>query len=88
MLSLKRDRPAEYATKRLRALLTVLRIDRDENLADMSSKLGIGPAVLSAYETGRKPVPEGLVDAIVAACGLTADEAEDLRQSVPPPGIA
>ncbi|APY92797.1 helix-turn-helix domain-containing protein [Burkholderia pseudomallei] len=56
-----------------------LRIEHAETMLDMSVKVKKSPSFLSAVETGRKPVPAGLVDDIVQAYELTGGAAKRLR---------
>ncbi|MFD1260639.1 helix-turn-helix domain-containing protein [Entomomonas asaccharolytica] len=45
-------------------LLRRVRLDRDLLLKDMADGIGISSAHLSGIETGRKPIPQGLVEKI------------------------
>lgn len=44
--------------------LRKLRIEHDEILKDMSTRLGVSPAFLSAVEVGKKNIPDGWVKKI------------------------
>jgi transcriptional regulator with XRE-family HTH domain len=56
-----------------------LRIERGETMLDMSTKVSKSPSFLSAVETGRKPVPQQLVDEIARVYGLPVKAAAHLR---------
>ncbi len=58
-----------------------LRLDKGLRLLDIAAKLGKSPAFVSAIETGRKPLPDGFVRAVVRALDLTADQAKELRRA-------
>lgn len=47
--------------------LKKLRIDLGITLMDMSKKIGVSSAFLSAIETGRKRVPDGFLENLAAA---------------------
>ena len=57
-----------------------LRLEHGETMLDMSRKLGRFPSFLSAIETGRKPVPSQIVDAIAATYGLNESMTAELRE--------
>jgi transcriptional regulator with XRE-family HTH domain len=61
--------------------LRKLRIDHEMRLFDLAEKLGKSTAMLSAIETGRKPIPDGFVVATSRAMGLTTEEARSLRSA-------
>jgi transcriptional regulator with XRE-family HTH domain len=50
--------------------LRKLRIDRGWLLKDMASGVGVATSFLSGVETGRKPIPSGLVEKIGAWADL------------------
>lgn len=57
--------------------LRMLRLERGETMASMAGKLGRSAGFLSSVETGRKPVPEKLVDEVVECYSL--GEATSMR---------
>jgi len=56
-----------------------IRIDRSETLGDMAGALGISAAFLSSAETGKRNIPDDLIDRIVRHFGLKGAEAQELR---------
>lgn len=62
--------------------LRKVRIDNDERMIDMASKLKVSAAFLSAIETGRKPVPPRLIDALQRIYRLSNTETTALMESV------
>ena len=79
---------AEWAAPRgrtpLASFMIALRISNDENLMDMSTNLGTSPAQLSAYETGRKPVPHDFVETVATVYKLSEGAAAELRGTIFP----
>lgn len=59
----------------------ILRIKKGLILKDMADDLNISISFLSAMETGRRPIPEHIIDKIVEIYNLTDDEANNLRQA-------
>ena len=54
--------------------LRKLRIDRGELIIDMARKLGKSASYISSIETGKRTVPEDMIDLVVKNYGLnTAD---------------
>jgi transcriptional regulator with XRE-family HTH domain len=51
-----------------------LRLEKQLRLLDLAKKLDVSAAYLSAIETGKKPIPDGLAAKIGRACDLTAEE--------------
>lgn len=64
------------------AFVRAIRKQNGETLADMSAKLGVSIAFLSALETGQKIVPLFYIDKIADAYGLNAEEKEELANTV------
>ncbi|WP_157643387.1 helix-turn-helix domain-containing protein [Burkholderia ubonensis] len=60
--------------------LRKLRLDRGETMADLARALGKSPGFLSSVETGKKPVPEALVDQIVKHYELGNSASETLYE--------
>jgi len=56
-----------------------LRIERQMMLGDMADALGVSPSYLSQIETGKKPIPPGMVDRTVVLFNLQGDEVTSLR---------
>ncbi len=56
------------------------RIDKGMLLRDMAEALRVSVSWLSAVETGRKPIPEGLVDKVAAFFGFNEDAKAKLRR--------
>lgn len=50
-------------------------------LMDVARVAGVSPGFLSQVETGKKPIPERLVPAIVAGLDLTAKQAAELQNA-------
>ncbi|KVQ57485.1 helix-turn-helix domain-containing protein [Burkholderia territorii] len=57
-----------------------LRLEHGETMLDMSQKLGRSASFLSSIETGRKPVPAQIVNAIAETYGLDEATAAELRE--------
>lgn len=57
-----------------------IRIDRSETLGDMADALGISAAFLSSVETGKRNIPENLVEKIVRYFDLKGADAQELRR--------
>ena len=51
-----------------------LRMRRGMRLLDLAAALGKSSAYISAIETGKKPIPDGIVDEIANAMGLDSDD--------------
>jgi transcriptional regulator with XRE-family HTH domain len=56
-----------------------LRLDRDERLTEMAARIGKSAAYLSAVETGRRPAPDDMIEAIIVTYDLSGDKAESMR---------
>lgn len=61
--------------------LRKLRVEKGLRLFDLAETLEQSTAFLSAVETGRKPIPEGMVLRLSRAMSLTAAEVKDLRSA-------
>lgn len=61
-------------------LLRHIRLDKDEYLKDMASKLGITSSYLSAIENGKRDMPSKLVRKIGDVYGLSSDMSEKLEE--------
>ena len=61
--------------------LRKIRIDRCLSLRDMAAALGITPAYLSAIETGKRPIPEKLFNAILDYLNADANTQAALEQA-------
>lgn len=59
--------------------LRKIRIDNDELLKDMASKLDVTVAYLSAVENGTREVPDRWIDTLVKEYGLNERETRDLQ---------
>lgn len=57
-----------------------MRIEKDETMMDMAKRLDVSPSFLSSVETGRKPVPDTLVEKIASTYHLADDCVSTLRQ--------
>jgi HTH-type transcriptional regulator, competence development regulator len=57
-----------------------IRIDRSETLGDMADALGISAAFLSSMETGKRNIPDEMVEKIVRYFDLKGTEANELRR--------
>lgn len=51
-----------------------LRIDYDINLSELATSIGVSSALLSAVETGKKPISAELIKKITNVLGLNKDE--------------
>ena len=58
-----------------------LRIDRGELLKDMSCKLIVSPAYLSAVEIGKRNIPQDWIDILYKAYLLTTKQINELKQA-------
>ena len=58
-----------------------IRQNRGILLIDMARVAEVSPGFLSLVETGKKPVPDTLVDKIAVGFDLTARQQEDLRDA-------
>lgn len=61
--------------------LRKLRIDEDERLLDMATRLGKSSAFISAVERGTKAPPDGFVELVIKAYKLAGDAAASLRRA-------
>lgn len=61
--------------------LRKIRIDRDERLLDMATRLDKSAAFVSAVEVGKKTPPTGFEEAVISIYGLAADVAARLRSA-------
>ncbi|MCL1998859.1 MAG: helix-turn-helix domain-containing protein [Turicibacter sp.] len=59
--------------------LRIMRINRGDILKDMADKLGMSSAYLSAIETGRRNVPEDLVERVSEMYSLDVTEYRELK---------
>jgi transcriptional regulator with XRE-family HTH domain len=55
------------------------RVDRGETQADVADAVGVQVTFWSAIETGKKNVPDDLLERLIAHFGLADHEAESLR---------
>jgi hypothetical protein len=89
---LLRDQAAKDSRTVLGAVLRDIHILRDEHLADMSRKLDIGPAELSAYDSDRKVPPLCFASRVASAYGLNRIQQQKLEEAIAPtraiPGVA
>ncbi|UYW25890.1 helix-turn-helix domain-containing protein [Methylorubrum extorquens] len=61
--------------------LREVRLDRGLLLKDMADGLRVTPSYLSAVETGRKSIPEDLINRIGNLINLSADERSSLERA-------
>lgn len=61
--------------------LRKLRIDHEELLKDMATKLNVSSAYLSAVETGKRKIPTSWVDIISSLYSLSKDEQANLQDA-------
>lgn len=59
-----------------------LRIDKDEVLKDMATKLGVSAAFLSSLETGKKTIPDSIYSKLVEAYCLSNESQKDLKLAI------
>lgn len=57
-----------------------LRLDRDEILKDMAEKLDVSPSFLSAVETGKKKIPDEMLQELATHYQLKKNGLADLRR--------
>jgi HTH-type transcriptional regulator, competence development regulator len=62
--------------------LRTIRIEKDERLLDMSRKIGVSVAFLSAIETGRKDPPLNIVERIASAYKMKPKQRVQLELAV------
>ncbi len=58
------------------------RLDNDERLYDMAQKLDVSSAFLSSIETGKKSVPQKLLDNLKAVYNLSDDLIQQMNEAV------
>ena len=61
--------------------LRKIRIDNDENIKAMASKLGMSIAYLSSIESGNRTIPSDLVENVVKEYNLDRNKEEVLRNA-------
>lgn len=61
--------------------LRKIRIDRQQLLKDMASRLGVSSAYLSAVETGKRRIPQDWVSKIASIYSLSRGEQDDLQDA-------
>lgn len=61
--------------------LRKLRIDKEMRLFDLAEVLGKSTAMISAIETGRKPIPDGFLRDVVRVMSLTPEQHRQLRSA-------
>ena len=59
-----------------------LRIEKDEILKNMSDKLGVSPAYLSAVENGKRKIPSNWEVKLIQIYNLSVEEAENLKIAI------
>ena len=74
------DEPSQRLTPFGRAFRQI-RIDRHWRMMDVAHALGISSADVSAFDTGKKPLPDGYVDQVAQVMGLTAEERATLESA-------
>ena len=63
-------------------MLRKIRIDKDENALSMAKKLGISLSYLSAIENGKRNIPDGFGDKVIASYELKDEQAEAVHRAV------
>lgn len=58
-----------------------MRLDKGLRLLDLANRLNVSPAFVSAVETGRKPIPDAFVTAVIRAMELSGPEGRELRKA-------
>ena len=61
--------------------LRKFRIDRELRLFDLAEKLGKSASLISAIETGRKPIPDRFVADLVKTMNLSTEEHKEFRSA-------
>lgn len=67
--------------------LKTLRKQRNISQADIANELGIKPAAVSKYETGRVPLSEESIEKLCAMLQVSADELLGLSAAVQQPAV-
>lgn len=62
--------------------LAKLRVDNDETLKDMASRIHLSQAFLSTVELGQRAAPSDFLGKVVAAYELSAAEAKELAKAI------
>ena len=62
--------------------LRKLRIDNDELLKDMASKLDVSPSMLSAIENGTRKATKALIEKVSKTYTLALDQIQELEMAV------
>lgn len=62
--------------------LRKLRIDHDDTIHDMATKLNISISYLSAIEAGKRNIPNDMVQKIISIYNLDNERGEELRMAV------
>ena len=78
---LNREKGANVATE-LGRFLRKLRIDNDELLKDMASKLDVSPSMLSAIENGTRKATKALIEKVSKTYTLALDQIQELEMAV------
>lgn len=60
-------------------LLAHIRLEHQEIIKDMAESLGMSPAYLSSIETGRRPVPEDMIQKLKDTYTLSEDTVHKLE---------
>lgn len=58
------------------------RLDNDERLYDMAQKLDVSSAFLSSVETGKKSIPQKLLDNLETVYSLSDDLVQQMNEAV------
>ena len=70
-----------YMSSKFGKELRKIRIDFDDSISGMASKLNISTSYLSAIEAGKRNIPSDMVSKIIDAYKLDKERSEILKQS-------
>lgn len=71
----------KYMSSKFGKELRKIRIDFDDSISGMASKLNISTSYLSAIEAGKRNIPSDMVSKIIDAYKLDKERSEILKQS-------
>lgn len=62
--------------------LRMIRLACGDRILDMAEKLGVSPAYISRLERGTTPLPDGIVDKLIAAYWLSPHRANQVWKAL------
>lgn len=63
-------------------ILRIIRINSEDSLRGMASKLGISAAYLSSIENGKRPIPDTLYETICNVYPLSENDKKKLKEAI------